>query len=485
MRNEQAFHKIISGMKKRGKKIKSRNVKPLFSSGILFDSPKINSIPKPQSDVPSQIENKDNIKDELKGFKETIEKMVKNIISNTNVSSTTNTYNTKNLTTNNKVFNVGGRINKNYTNSNTTNIKNNHTKNNEITNTHNANSLNQLRLFKNINQSNFIAKTSGTSNYLITSTRNKNENSSLNFVTNGDTNRTLSMNTVKTDGTKNFNNVVTQNKYVKPIQEKADGGWITGSLKGYPVSLDGKKVDFIGHGTEYVANKPSSSFVIPVDTPETRKNPKLTEKRMNEAKRAGFKLPDIINKKPVEIKKPKIEVKPLPVMSASLPQKGFGGILSGIGSAVGGVMENSPLAGIKDSIGGLLQNPIVSGVKDSIGGFVEKSPLGKLNSMVSSGIEKVTGVNPKETITNLFKSDSSESKLEKQVTENNMVKNESEKISETSKKEMTPLAIPVGSNNTARSDSKGMGTIPTGGDNNFVRIAKEKTMFPNWRTTMG
>ena len=283
--------------------------------------------------------------------------MVKNIISNTNVSSTTNTYNTKNLTTNNKVFNVGGRINKNYTNSNTTNIKNNHTKNNEITNTHNANSLNQLRLFKNINQSNFIAKTSGTSNYLITSTRNKNENSSLNFVTNGDTNRTLSMNTVKTDGTKNFNNVVTQNKYVKPIQEKADGGWITGSLKGYPVSLDGKKIDFIGHGTEYVANKPSSSFVIPVDTPETRKNPKLTEKRMNEAKRAGFKLPDIINKKPVEIKKPKIEVKPLPVMSASLPQKGFGGILSGIGSAVGGVMENSPFAGIKDSIGGLLQNP--------------------------------------------------------------------------------------------------------------------------------
>ena len=256
-------------------------------------------------------------------------------------------------------------------------------------------------------------------------------------------------------------------------------------MKGYPVSLDGKKIDFIGHGTEYVANKPASSFVIPVDTPETRKNPKLTEKRVNEAKRAGFKLPEIVKKNPTEIKKPKMEVKPLPVMSTSLPQKGLGGILSGIGSAMSGVVENSPFSGIKDSIGGLMQNPIVSGVKDSIGGFVEKSPLGKLNSMVSSGIEKATGVNPKETITNLLKSDSSESKLEKQVTENNMVKNESEKISETSKKEITPLAIPVGSNNTARSDSKGMGTIPTGGDNNFVRIAKEKTMFPNWRTMMG
>ena len=33
----------------------------------------------------------------------------------------------------------------------------------------------------------------------------------------------------------------------------AKGGWISGPQSGYPVSLDGNKPDFIGHGTEYVA----------------------------------------------------------------------------------------------------------------------------------------------------------------------------------------------------------------------------------------
>ena len=36
----------------------------------------------------------------------------------------------------------------------------------------------------------------------------------------------------------------------------AKGGWIQGPQSGYPVSLDGgRSVSFIGHGTEYVAQR--------------------------------------------------------------------------------------------------------------------------------------------------------------------------------------------------------------------------------------
>ena len=73
--------------------------------------------------------------------------------------------------------------------------------------------------------------------------------------------------------------------------EFSKGGWITGPQSGYPVSLDGKGVDFIGHGTEYVAKRSAGGFVIPVDTPHTRRDPGLTSRRAAQAQRAGFKLP--------------------------------------------------------------------------------------------------------------------------------------------------------------------------------------------------
>ena len=73
--------------------------------------------------------------------------------------------------------------------------------------------------------------------------------------------------------------------------EFSKGGWITGPQSGYPVSLDGKGVDFIGHGTEYVAKRSAGGFVIPVDTPHTRRDPNLTSRRAAQAQRAGFKLP--------------------------------------------------------------------------------------------------------------------------------------------------------------------------------------------------
>ena len=70
------------------------------------------------------------------------------------------------------------------------------------------------------------------------------------------------------------------------------GGWIHGSQKGYPVSLDGGGVpDFIGHGTEYVARKgDGSAFIVPFDTKATRVNPNLTHTRLKEAKSMGYDL---------------------------------------------------------------------------------------------------------------------------------------------------------------------------------------------------
>tara|TARA_A100001515_G_scaffold39206_2_gene30882 strand:+ start:413 stop:3220 length:2808 start_codon:yes stop_codon:yes gene_type:complete len=69
----------------------------------------------------------------------------------------------------------------------------------------------------------------------------------------------------------------------------AKGGWISGPQSGYPVSLDGNKPDFIGHGTEYVATKSDgSAFVVPFDTPATRAMPGLLSSRLAEASSMGF-----------------------------------------------------------------------------------------------------------------------------------------------------------------------------------------------------
>ena len=69
------------------------------------------------------------------------------------------------------------------------------------------------------------------------------------------------------------------------------GGWIQGSQKGYPVSLDGDEPDFIGHGTEYVARKgDGTAFIVPFDTKATRVNPNLTHTRLKEAKSMGYDL---------------------------------------------------------------------------------------------------------------------------------------------------------------------------------------------------
>lgn len=81
---------------------------------------------------------------------------------------------------------------------------------------------------------------------------------------------------------------------VKQVPQKSMGGWISGSQSGYPVSLDGgRSTSFIGHGTEYVARKSDGgAFVVPFNTPGTKTQPHLTDKRLREAKSLGYRLPD-------------------------------------------------------------------------------------------------------------------------------------------------------------------------------------------------
>lgn len=77
--------------------------------------------------------------------------------------------------------------------------------------------------------------------------------------------------------------------------KKANGGWISGPMSGYPVSLDGGgSTSFIGHGTEWVGFKKAAeggAFVVPFDTPATKNNPGLTGSRMRQAKQGGYALP--------------------------------------------------------------------------------------------------------------------------------------------------------------------------------------------------
>ena len=75
----------------------------------------------------------------------------------------------------------------------------------------------------------------------------------------------------------------------------AKGGWINGPMSGYPVSLDGgRSTAFIGHGLEWVGSKMASggAFVVPYNTPATKKDSGLTSRRFREAMMGGYALPN-------------------------------------------------------------------------------------------------------------------------------------------------------------------------------------------------
>ena len=96
---------------------------------------------------------------------------------------------------------------------------------------------------------------------------------------------------VAVEGVKQATEAVKNRSLGGSVPLRAGGGWIQGPQTGYPVSLDGgQSTSFIGHGTEYVAQKSNGGFVIPVDTPATRGNPNLTSLRMSQASAAGYNL---------------------------------------------------------------------------------------------------------------------------------------------------------------------------------------------------
>lgn len=75
------------------------------------------------------------------------------------------------------------------------------------------------------------------------------------------------------------------------LPQRRSGGFISGPQSGYPVSLDGgRSTSFIGHGLEYVARKASGGFVIPIDTPATRKDSRLMDRRISEALTGGYDI---------------------------------------------------------------------------------------------------------------------------------------------------------------------------------------------------
>ena len=82
---------------------------------------------------------------------------------------------------------------------------------------------------------------------------------------------------------------------VKSFFGFAKGGWINGPMSGYPVSLDGgRSTSFIGHGTEWVGYKQyaaGGAYVVPFNTPATKKNGGLTSLRMRQAAAGGYALP--------------------------------------------------------------------------------------------------------------------------------------------------------------------------------------------------
>ena len=100
---------------------------------------------------------------------------------------------------------------------------------------------------------------------------------------------------------------ITDQDITNKLEQKSAGGWISGPMSGYPVSLDGGgSTAFIGHGTEWVGFKRAaggSAFVVPFDTPATKNNPGLTGSRMRQAKQGGYALPGY--SKGGEVKDPK------------------------------------------------------------------------------------------------------------------------------------------------------------------------------------
>jgi len=131
------------------------------------------------------------------------------------------------------------------------------------------------------------------------------------------------------------------------LPEKSKGGWIHGPQSGYPVSLTGKGVDFIGHGTEYVAQRSSGGFVIPVDTPHTRRDPSLSRRQAVQAKAHGYKVPGFSTGGQVNVSN-FVNARASIPLSMGKPERSMGGIVNLMQntaqSAASAYINNAPAA---------------------------------------------------------------------------------------------------------------------------------------------
>ena len=139
------------------------------------------------------------------------------------------------------------------------------------------------------------------------------------------------------------------------LPERSQGGWINGPQSGYPVSLDGRGVDFIGHGLEYVAKRSSGGFVIPVDTPHTRRDPGLTKRQAVQAKAFGYKVPGFSEGGKINIDK----LVTSPVLN--LPEFSTGGLALSGGESDSAIM--------RQMIGsGMLTSPVTNSINVNLTG---------------------------------------------------------------------------------------------------------------------
>ncbi len=152
-----------------------------------------------------------------------------------------------------------------------------------------------------------------------------------------------------------------------------------GPQSGYPVSLDGgRSVSFIGHGTEYVAQRSAGGFVVPFDTPHTRRDPGLTTRRFQEASRLGYFSG-----------------------GGELPKMSLGGLISGVtgtdGKMLGATAQVASVAPSVASAAGMVGlNPASTGdtimkvmkALEDAQGMAEDSDLaGKVKTIVLDTIE--------------------------------------------------------------------------------------------------
>ena len=144
------------------------------------------------------------------------------------------------------------------------------------------------------------------------------------------------------------------------LPERSKGGWINGPMSGYPVSLTGKGIDFIGHGLEYVAQRSAGGFVIPFDTPHTRKDPTLTKRQTVQAKAFGYKVP------PGFSEGGKVNINKLvtsPVLE--LPEFSMGGM----------AQESDSAFMLKMIRSGMLQSPVTNNIHFDLDGTESDSKI--------------------------------------------------------------------------------------------------------------